>query len=168
VTGKETWKHRAYKSVDSSRINVWKRELTSIQNRQAEALIGDRLIAYNYECSSHFEHYAKVYPSVDLMVNHRETLESFVKNGVRFWQGECEDQNKILVYVGEPDKDKWLRKRKPERWWDTFRIVLKIIISKLSNQPVYWLREQDARTDIGICSRVLAIVFQHTSENCFA
>jgi hypothetical protein len=164
TTGKETWKRKAYQTVDNSRTQVWKRELTLEQNRQAEALIGDRLITYGYNCSEHFDRSAKVYPSITLLAGYRGAMESFVAAGVRFWQGANGDKHHIQIYVGEPDKDKWLRNQKPERWWDTLQITIQVLNGMLVHQQIFWVREKVVNGKLGICGGLLARLFQITAE----
>jgi hypothetical protein len=164
VTNRDTWHRIVHKPVDSSRTQVWKRDLSPEENRLAEALLGDRLSTYGYECNERFDRTAAVYPTLDLMLSYRAALQSFADAGVRFWRATCENKSHLLVYVGEPDRDRWLSHEKVVRWTDTLRIVLQVLGGKLARQGVYWVRGQNVRTRRGHCGRVLAFVFRLTAE----
>jgi hypothetical protein len=155
VTEKELHKRLVYESVDTTRVQVWKRVLSREQNRIAEALIGHRLIAYGYECTERLDRVAGVYPSLDKLLEYPEPLASIVAEGTRFWHASHDKRSHVLVYVGEPDRDRWLRYGKPERWWDTLQIAAQILRGKLAHRHLYWVGEPHAMVGLGFCSRVL-------------
>lgn len=168
VTQKDAWHRIVHKSVDITRIQVWKRDLTKEQNRVAEALVGDRLLAYEYECDEVFDRTASVYPSPYLLLKHRASLESFVDQGVRFWRTDHNDKIQCSIYVGEPTADKWLRHEKPARWLDTSKIVARILIGKVAHQHIFWVQDRVASSESAYCSRLIASVFQHTGASYVA
>lgn len=163
VTAKESWKQRVYKPVDKTRIGVWKREFSEEQKRVAEALVGDRLIAYKYEWSESFDNNATVLPSIEHLLMYRECLISFISEGARFWKSD-NNNNKITIYVGEPDRDKWLTHKKPDRWWETFQIIFQILINRIVSRRIYWVRERDVAAGYGMCSRVIDFVLRIFGE----
>ena len=167
VTRKETWKQLAAKPPDQTRIGVWKRELSKEQNRVAEAMIGDRLITYGYERAEVYQCAAAVYPSLDLFLEYRQTLDSFAGDGIRFWQIANNDNGQMMIFIGDPDHDKWLSNRKPERWWDTLRIVAWTLKRKLSNQHIYWVSSQKDDSNLGYCGLFLSFVLRHAGERRF-
>jgi len=162
VAEKEIWHRIVHKPVDKKRIQVWKKELPKEQNRLAEALIGDRLLTYGYQCDERFECIASVYPSLDSLLQYRIALASFVDQEVRFWRTDHNEKIQFSIYVGEPDRDRWLRYGKPGRWWDTFRIIVKILVEKVTHKRIFWLRDRVSGARSGYCSRVIAFVLQLT------
>ncbi|MFN8487844.1 MAG: sulfotransferase [Caldilineaceae bacterium] len=168
TTEKEAWKHLVAKPVDQSRIHTWKRELSKEQNQAAEALIGDRLLAYGYECAERFEQVADVYPSVETLLKYRQSMASFVDAKIKFWHDVHERQSDLMIYLGSPEQDRWLRDQKPGRWWDTLRIISRILKGKLAHQPVFWVRDRVAVVQAGFCGRLIAWTFQLTGERQFS
>jgi hypothetical protein len=164
VTKKDSWHRIVDKPVDLSRLFVWKNGLTQDINRVAEALIGDRLETYGYERVENFDRFASVYPELDMLLNFRESLASLVGQGFRFWRSGYEHGSHLKVYVGEPDKDKWLSEKKPERWWETFHLITEMLREKLAHQQIYWVRNQDVKMDLGYCSRMLNFVLLIVGE----
>ncbi|MCE7985824.1 MAG: sulfotransferase [Caldilinea sp. CFX5] len=162
VTEQETWKGLVHRPVDPSRLQVWKRELSREQNQITEALLGDRLCRYGYECTEKFERTASVYPSVDLLLRHRSVLAQFVKRGIRFWRTPSDREIDCVVYIGEPDNDKWLRYQKPARWWDALSIMKHILVNRLAQREIYWLHEPAANQALGYCGQALARLLQFT------
>jgi hypothetical protein len=158
IAENETWHRIVHRPVDRNRVGVWKRELPKELNRVAEALIGDRLIKYGYKNSERFDHHAIIYPSLFLLLKHRQVLESFADEGIRFWGTDHNDEGKILIYIGEPDKDKWLRHKKPGRWWDAIHILARILLGNIANRRIYWLNDGKTSVDSGYCSRLITFV----------
>jgi hypothetical protein len=165
VTEMETWKSHAFEPLDNSRIYVWKGNLTKDQNRIAEALVGDRLLAYGYESHVRFKRGAIVYPSIALLMRYRDFMVSFINEGVRFWHVDGEAKSNIVIFVGEPDADRWLRRKKPGRWWDTARIVSQILFGKITNLHLYWIHDRSPGTVLGHCGRLIAFLLQYLGES---
>jgi len=164
VTRKDSWHRIVDKPVDVSRIGVWKRELAEDDNRLAEALIGDRIRAYEYECVESFETAAEVFPSLEMLVRHRSALEKLVEREIRFWTSPADENIKISLYIGLPDKDKWLRNNKPERWGDIFQIFTKIIRDKLAGRRVYWIQDQILEKKSSYAAKLIASIFRLTES----
>jgi len=164
ATKDEPWKRLVFHDLDSSRASVWKREFKDGQNRIAEALIGDRITAYGYERVESFQRTASIFPSVKSLKKYRRSLAYFVEDGNQFWGNAQDVKNQTLIFVGEPDRDKWLSYQKPGRWWDTLHIINKIVKGRLAHQHIYWVQDQDFPAKLGFCSRMLAIVFRFTAE----
>lgn len=162
VTRKDSWHRIVDKPVDVSRIGVWKRELPESFNRLAEALIGDRIRAYGYECIESFETLAKVYPSLEILVNQRPIFDELVDKGVRFWSYRADEDIKISLYVGLPDNDKWLRHTIPQRWGDILRIISKICWDKLTGRSIYWIRNQILEKKPSYAAKMISSIFRLT------
>jgi hypothetical protein len=165
VTEMDAWHRIVHKPVDKTRTQVWKRELTNEQNRITESLIGDRILTYEYDREESFDHKAIVYPSIDALLKYRLSLKKFVDEGVRFFEMDYDDKDHYVIYVGDPDLDKWLRYKQIERWWDTVRIIAKILIGKLTNQHIYWVRETTDDAKPSYSSRLIAFVLQFITES---
>lgn len=165
VTSKDSWHRIVDKPVDASRIGVWERELSKETNRLAEALIGDRIISYGYECVENFDTAAETYPSLEALASHRQALSALVKKDIRFWVKNLGEQRKTEVYVGVPDKDNWLRYTKPERWGDILRIIAKIAWDKLSGHRIYWVRNRVVEKHAGSATSLIASVFKLTESH---
>jgi hypothetical protein len=161
VTKKDSWHRIVNKPVDISRIGVWKRELPEGGNRLVEALLGDRISAYGYECVEKFDSVAQVYPSPEILSDHRRAYAALVEKGIRFWTKWASENKKFTIYVGSPDNDNWLRHNKPGRWGDILRIIANIIWDKLSGRSVYWIRNsQVIEKHSGAATRLLAFTFK--------
>jgi hypothetical protein len=164
VTEMETWKTRVFEPIDTSRLYIWKKDLSRDQNGFAEALVGDRLLSYGYESQVRFEREAHVFPSIASLMRFREYMVSFVNQGVRFWHDDGEATGSIMIFVGEPDADGWLRHNRPGRWWDTIRIVLQILFGKITNMRLYWLYDRNSSISLGYCSRLIAFFLKRLGE----
>ena len=169
VTEKETWKRLVYKPVDKTRIGVWKKEFSAEQKRVAEALVGDRCIAYEYEWSEKFDSTAVVFPSIEHLLIYRECFTSFVNEGSRFWQSDVSD-NEVTIFVGNPDRDNWLSHKKPDRWWQTIQIFYQILRDRFAGHRIYWVTERDVTAQFGLSSRLLNIALRVFGERipCYA
>lgn len=164
VTKKDTWHRIVDKPVDPSRLGVWKRELPDGMNRLAEALVGDRINVYGYERVESLETAARVYPSLDALARHRQAMSVLVEKNIRFWVNSPGESIKTVVYIGLPDRDHWLRYKKPERWGDILRIIVQIAWSKFTGQRVYWIRNQALEKHSGSATRLIASIFKLTES----
>jgi hypothetical protein len=166
LNDEKSWHQNVGKPVNKTRAYVWKREVTQEQNRVAEALIGDRLLAYGYENLEQFNRPAYVYPSLPVLLKYPLALRSLVKSlvdlGVRFWRVSDHEKYQLLLFIGDPDADGWLGTRKLERLTTTLRIVLQAIQGKWSNKPIYWIRKRDTGRKLGRYARVLSFVIERT------
>lgn len=162
VTEKDRWHRIVNKPADRSRSGVWQRELTEEENRLAEALLGDCLLAYGYPYREHFTYAATVYPSLDALLKHPAALRTFVGSSIRFWQGGQARQ--VQVYVGEPDRDRWLGRKRQLRLENLLRIVKAILRGKLAHQRIYWVRNHRAITKPSYSGQLLELIFRCTAE----
>ncbi len=142
VTDKDQWHPIVHKPADRSRSQVWQRELAPGEQRLAAALLGDRLLAYGYPCTEQFKGAATVFPSLQALRQYPTVIEALVTEDRRFWQASDEPQSQASVYVGEPDRDRWLRHEKRARLSDTLRILGEVIQRKLAHQQVFWVHGQ--------------------------
>jgi hypothetical protein len=164
VTSKDSWHRIVDKPVDISRIGVWKRELPKDANRLTEAMIGDRIRDYDYDCIESFETAAKVYPSLEMLLGHRSAFEKFVDRGIRFWKNPVDENFKISLYVGIPDKNGWLRNDKPERWGDIFQIFVNIFLDKITGRSIYWIQDQILEKKSSYASKLIASFLRLTES----
>lgn len=160
ITETEIWKHLASKPIQKSRARVWQKELTKEENRFSQSLIGDRLIHYNYSYNENFRYYAKIYPSINLIINDKKLLENLHKNNIKFWKNEDEDIEQIIIYIGDPDRDRWLSSHKPRRWLETVKIAGQIIYHKISGIDIYWITHHEGNNVTGISTYILSFVFK--------
>lgn len=165
ITSLEPWKQTTLNPVDKSRINVWKRELSEDDNRQTEAVIGDRLRNYRFETVEHFDNVANVYPSIYKLFEYRDFLDRFLERGFRFWSTDQDGKKKALIFIGEPDRDKWLSASKPRRWFNALRIVGEVILGKLRRQEIYWVKNELRPAGTGITSKFISLAFKYTLES---
>lgn len=159
ITKKDSWHRIVDKPIDTSRIGVWKRELPEGSNRLGEALIGDRISAYGYECVETFHDAAQIYPSLAALADYPQALKALVDKDIRFWVKRAGEQ-KVAVYVGLPDKDNWLRYTKPERWGDILRIIAKIVRDKLTGRRIYWIRNRAFEKHSGSATGLISSIFK--------
>lgn len=166
ITARETHKRRVRESVDRSRILVWRRELTHEENRLAEAVIGDRMVAYGYECREEFSHAAVVFPALTLLKGFPQALAAFAEEGVRFWNSPGGAEIDISIFVGEPDNDKWLRRDKPGRWWDLLTIAAHITGTKLRQRRLCWVHDRTVPNQMGQSARLIRFFLERTANAC--
>jgi hypothetical protein len=159
ITRTETHKHRVYEAIDQTRFEVWKRELSAEQNRLAEAVLGDRLSTYGYECIEHFDHVAAVYPSAELLLTRPRSIFEMVREGVAMWGDRRDPENQVLIYVGEPDRDRWLQNGRPERWWELLSLVIRVIARRLAGRDTWWVTNDDGLTHSGTSSTLIRFIF---------
>lgn len=152
------WHSRVGDAVDSTKANAWRLEITPEQNRLAEALVGDRLQAYAYESSEQCESAASVFPFLSKLLEYPAALSSLVKRGIRFWRKSHSEKWRITVFVGEPDDDGWLGRKRTERVANTLRISAQILIDRMSGKRVYWIYDRNAGETKGYCSCALAAI----------
>ncbi|MCB0107196.1 MAG: sulfotransferase [Caldilineaceae bacterium] len=164
VTEKDRWHRIVDKPADRSRSGVWQRELAEEENRLAEALLGDRLRAYGYPCREDFAYAATVYPALGTLCKHPGALHTLVNNGARFWRTAQEVQPEMQVYVGEPDRDRWLSRQRRLRLKRFLGIVRAVLWGKLAHQRIYWVRDQQTMTKQSYIGRTLALLFHLTAE----
>lgn len=162
ATAGEPWKNHVYQPIDESRTQVWKRELDMDQNRISESLVGDRLAAYGYDCVTPWAKTALVYPSLELMLRYRDSLAMLSRTKIQL-RSDSKDSD-MVVFVGNPDGDRWLSFRKPDRWLDMLDIFIEIARRKLARQPVVWVGEDVDRIGYGWSTRLITFVLQVTGD----
>lgn len=160
VAEKEVWHRIVSKPVDKTRIRLWKKEISREENRIAEALIGDRLKIYGYDNMERLDQVAVVYPSLSTLVRYRKSLASLISDGTRFWKIDSDLQRPLMIYVGHPDRDRWLRFGKPERLFDASHVIIEILKRKLSRQDIYWIRDENDCVKSGVLAWLLTFVLK--------
>jgi hypothetical protein len=128
------WKEMASKPVDTSKVSVWKREMTDSENRLAEAILGDRLKEYGYEMSGDFERLGLVFPQANITGKHKDEFQVLATQGIRFWKTHSNEKPRVRVYVGDPANSDWSGRTKLSLFTD----VLKLRIKK---DEVYWISD---------------------------
>jgi len=149
------WKDKARQSIDKSRIYRWRNILTEQERLQAEALVGDRLGAYNYSREEINLQLGEVIPNDYFAVRHAENLGKIALCGIRFWKYRQDEQPSVKVYIGDPGDTNWLKENKLERLVNTVLISLDIIKSNLTNKRIYWIQDEDKGIWTGYCGYVL-------------
>lgn len=140
-----SWKEKASQPLDSSRIAVWRNELTAEQNQLAEAMLGDRLAAYRYPGEASFDRLGEIIPGMDLAFKYERALTSVTAEGVRFWKVDANEEPSATVYLGDPSNNRWLRDNRSEKLTGTLSISANIIKTSLTNKSVYWIPESNER-----------------------
>ncbi len=164
VTEKDRWHRIVHKPADRSRSQVWRRELSPEEQRLAEALIGDRLLAYGYPYTARFAQSATVFPSIHALLKHPVALHALVASDTCFWPMAHKKHKQLLVYVGEPDRERWLRREKWARLAGTLQIMGNVLKRKLAHQRVYWVRSRQDRPTRSYLGRALTLLFRFTTE----
>jgi hypothetical protein len=159
----EPWKVKAGEPPDRSRIRAWSARLAREENRQVEALVGDRLRAYGYEVLHSFRGLASVYPLEQLETNSR-ILAGLCAEGYRLWHEVPGEKPALRLYLGDPDRAGWLPATGHlRRLLRTLRIGSHFLRCWLRRQPVHWVH--DRATSRGLSGRLLGLLRPFTRDS---
>lgn len=159
----EPWKDKAGTPVDTSRIGVWRRMLTDTEKQQAESLIGDRLAVYAYPISRQPKTFVFAYP-MDAFHKFTPVLQRLTDQNIRFWRRKRGEIARLRLYLGDPDLDGWLGKKRWPRVIKTILISLDIIRAKISGRKVCWLASKVETEPVGYCSQVLTLFLRTLAD----
>ncbi len=155
TTGKQinsrnvAWKEKVSQPVDSSRVAVWRNELSRQENQLAEAVLGDELEANGYPREEHFGELGELYPTPELAARYVGALESLASSGVRFWKTHKNEKPSAQIYLGNPSNSSWLGQKKTKRALSTFLISTKILKTAVSKCRVYWVPDPSEKMPSG-------------------
>lgn len=155
------WKRKASQPVDPNRLAVWQQTLTPAQNQLAEALLGDRLMAYGYPRLVDFNRYGQVYPAVPLAPKYEPGLTAVAADGIRFWpkDDEARGETAVTIYLGDPGHDNWLGQSWLEQLRQTTHLSYDLLRSRLSHHLVYWIHQTQHEQWSGLCAYWLKTLF---------
>jgi hypothetical protein len=146
----EPWKRKVTEPADRTRVAAWKRELSAEQNLVAEALLGDRLRAFGYECITTFRESAKLYSG---RFDREEEILCLARRGFRFWQDNSHERARLSVFVGHPDTHDWFWGWRP---WRVFMVACGLLKYRLFfKHSAIWLRDADIDIPLSKCARLV-------------
>jgi hypothetical protein len=144
------WKKKASQPLDARRVAAWRNELATAENKLAEAMLGDRIMAYEYPLQEEFTRVGEIYPNARLAVKYAADLESLVSSGVRFWKTNEAEKSTVKVFLGDPTNDHWLQGKKSEDLAHVLSILADVIGTKFSKSLAYWIPERGEEDWTGI------------------
>jgi hypothetical protein len=157
------WKSKSSQPIDHSRIEVWRRELAPADNQLAEALLGDRLMKYQYAREATFNRFGEVYPSLGLSIKYPEDLKMLASKGIRFWKTDPGETTTVFIYLGEPEYDRWFNAKPSIKYRDTMLMSAQILKSVLNRtQEIYWVPDKHQADWTGFSAYILKkLLAQH-------
>ncbi len=102
-----SWKQNAGRQIDRSRVAIWQGETTPEQQRQAEAIAGDRAKGYGYPTSFQFDRYLQVL-NLNSLSSFPTLIEHFLDSNTRFWQAHPRETPQMRFFVGDPCQNSWI------------------------------------------------------------
>lgn len=154
------WKDKAGQPPDSSRVAVWRRQLSQPQNQLAEAVLGDCLAAFGYPQEERFERWASLYPSWRLAGQYAGALELVASQGVRFWPAAQDERAAAQVFLGDPTGDHWLAGRPVQRLAGAASLAARIAAARLAGRQVYWASALEDEHWTGYLSALLKLLLR--------
>jgi hypothetical protein len=140
---KISWKQKAGQQLDSSRVAVWRRETTTEQQAQAEAIVGDRLKAYRYPTSFEFDRYIQVL-NLGTLARFPELISHFLDGNTRFWKVHARETPCMRFFLGDPHTEAWIGRYRFTRLTKVWRTGLSTAHSFVNGIPLIWLAPPSA------------------------
>jgi hypothetical protein len=134
----EPWKQKAGEPIDPSRVAVWRREATTEQQVQAEAIAGDRLQAYGYPSSFEFSRYIRVL-NLGVLRHFPDLADHFLDGVTRFWRAYPREMPRMIIFVGDPIQDGWIGGRRSVRLARVLQVGACAARSLATGIPLIWL-----------------------------
>jgi len=152
-----SWKQRAGGPLDPDRVAIWQRETTGEQQRQAEAIAGDRAKAYGYPTSFQFDRYLEVL-NLSNLSSFPALFESFLDGSTRFWRVRPREVPQMRFFLGDPRQNGWIGQCRSNRFAAVCRVSACAAHSLANGIPLIWLGAPPAnqRQDWGFFCRVFA------------
>ena len=154
-----SWKQKAGRQLDPDRIAIWRRETSSIEQCQAEAIVGNRLKTYGYPTSFVFNRYLQI---INLgILSYFPTLsDHFLDGDTRFWQTHPREAPRMRFFVGDPYQHGWFGTRRFSRIGKVCDVSACAVHSLVTGIPLIWLGTppSDQMRSWGFLCRVLAKV----------
>ncbi len=157
----ETWKSGVGEPLDRSRVDVWRRELTPVQLREAYSILADRLGHYGYDLGVGplpEEGFVEVHPLSEALSEYPAVLSGLLSQPVRLWRARAGEKPRATIYVGEPDSSDWLGPDRFGRFSRALGLVFRALSTRLAGRPVYWVSECPRWNTSGHCARLLSIL----------
>jgi hypothetical protein len=149
----EGWKVKAGTPPDPSRIAAWKRTLSDEDNCVFEALLGNHLIRYGYDCRDDFKGFLRVHPEGQSRY-FWDVLQEFVSKGYRFWPKARRETPALTIFLDQPGSYGWLPAGRFARFRTAAALSIDVWRSRVSRRPVRWFTGPNEVTN-GFCARLL-------------
>ena len=101
----EPWKIQSGQPLDNSNVERWRRTLSPEKKAVAEAILGDRMMAFGYPIERPGRLYAFVHPwgAID-----DSLVAEIAAHQIRLWPQQPQEQPRLVLFVGLPGKHNWL------------------------------------------------------------
>jgi hypothetical protein len=153
-----SWKQKAGGAVDASRVGVWRRETTTQQQARAEAIVGDRLMAYGYPTSFVFNRYIRIL-NLGVLAQFSALADHFLDGDTRFWKTRASSERpRLAVFLGSPCANGWIGTRRSRRLARVLQVGGWAAKSRITGTPLVWLGAPptDEMRSEGFSCRVIA------------
>ncbi len=166
TTGKQVnsqsvpWKKKVEQPIDKNRAYNWKSQLESGMNGYAEAVIGDRLLHYGYPVEEIFPIFGEIYPPTSHLHLFETKIMGLASEGVRFWKKEINEYSKATIFLGEPMNPIIDNNSIILRIRNFVVILIKVILAKIKNKKLYWVKTENQSKSKGIGNRFLTFVLK--------
>jgi hypothetical protein len=133
-----SWKQKAGQKIDPSRVAVWRSQTTEKQQRQAEAVVGDRLKAYGYPTSCEFDRYIEI---LDLVVlsTFPVLVGRLLDGNTRFWKAHPRETPQMKFFVGDPRTLDWVGRSRLSCGAKVLKVAASAADSLVTAVPLTWL-----------------------------
>lgn len=145
TTGKQVnsrnvpWKNKTTEPVDQSRIAVWNNEISPEMNAYTEAVIGDRILAYNYPLSGRYPHYAEIFPNNVHFHQYAAGLKQVASREVRFWKIAPNEKSSATVILGDPAVSKRKSHRLLARLSAIISVWMDSWMASTNKRKLFWI-----------------------------
>lgn len=154
------WKEKVSKPVDKSRVEVWRHELTAVENRLVEAVFGDRIAAYEYVVEGAFTVLGEAFPDERPLIKYATQLEPIAAQGVRFWAEHEGEQPGATVYLGDPSEESWMGTGRWNHLRRTWQLTWRIIRAVAGGKRVYWIPNPEVAKWSGVSAAWLKLLLR--------
>jgi len=149
----ERWKEKVGGPLDPSRAGVWRRELSSEQQRTADVLVGDLIGQHGYGSADGLR-YCAVAPDPLALLKYPDALAWLVAEGLRVWR-DGEEPEAAALFLGEPDCDGWVAGSRWQRLAGVVRLRARLRCLVRCGATVRWFATADQQTAAGAINRLL-------------
>ena len=159
------WKQKAGQQIDRGRVAIWQRETNADQQRQAEAIAGDRAKAYGYPTSFQFSRYLQVL-NLGNLSNFPSLIQNFLDGSTRFWQADPFEMPQMRFFLGDPCQNGWIGLYRSSRIARVCRVSACAAHSLVRGVPLIWLGAPPAtqRRNWGYLCRLLVTLLPNQIE----
>jgi hypothetical protein len=149
------WKAKVSEAVDGRRVGAWRSEISRDENCLAEAVLGDRLLAYGYPLDHEYPRFGALHPGLDTAVKYPQALAAVAAKGVRFWKARPDERATSRIYMGEPGTREWFGDTRAGRFLKALPVFTDIARAAVAGDKLYWIPDRDVHSWNGWLSFML-------------